>query len=312
MNILEVDAIRNRKDTGNGQSDTSIPNLDNKHSFICEKIDNLERSSQTIGTLAQNPNSVHAQVVCIENQNIEQNRFLKVLAYKSIDLEARSRRKKLVFHGLGECPSEDCFQVLRDFLWEEMGIDIDDLGIERLHRLGSLHKERLKGDIPRRPIIAAFYEYRHTDIVMYTAYMLRTTSNSVSRDYPKEILSARQRLLPQYKTERQNRNNKVTTEYPAKLVVNGRVVADEFPDWYTVLSQDRYKQANGEPFVEPHQRRQQQQQQVLREQQLFSQRQQQQQLSDEQHQLQQLQQQRLQEQQQQQQQNCNRNNNNYY
>ena len=106
--------------------------------------------------------------MCIENQNIEQNRFLNVLAYKSIDLEARSRRKNLVFHGLAECPSEDCFQILRDFLWEEMGIDIDDLVIERLHRLGFLHKARLKSNTPRRPNIVTFYEDRHTDIVMNT------------------------------------------------------------------------------------------------------------------------------------------------
>lgn len=68
---------------------------------------------------------------------------------------------------------------------------------------------------------------------MNAGYMLRTTGYSVSRDHPKEILSARHRLLPQFKTERQNRNNKVSIEYPAKLVINGRVIADEFPDWYT-------------------------------------------------------------------------------
>ena len=78
----------------------------------------------------------------IENQTTEQSRFLKVLAYKSIDLEARSRRKNLVFHGLTECPIEDCYLALRDFLWEEMGLDIEDLGIERVHRLGSLYKLR--------------------------------------------------------------------------------------------------------------------------------------------------------------------------
>ena len=79
--------------------------------------------------------------------------------------------------------------------------------------------------------------------------MLRNTRFSVSRDYPKEIVSARQRLLPQFKAARQNKNDKTSTEYPAKLVVNGRVVA-EVPDGYTVLSQDRYKMANGESFVE--------------------------------------------------------------
>ena len=76
--------------------------------------------------------------------------------------------------------------------------------------------------------------------------------------------------------ERQNRNNKVSIVYPAKLVVNGRVIADELPDWYSVLSQDRFKLANGEPFIDTSQQQQQQQQQqqhVWRQQQLLRQQQ---------------------------------------
>ena len=69
---------RRRFNTRDGQSDTSYPNLENKLSIICEKLDNLERSNQSIASIAQNVNSIHAQVTCIENQNIEQNRFLKV------------------------------------------------------------------------------------------------------------------------------------------------------------------------------------------------------------------------------------------
>ena len=91
--------------------------------------------------------------MCIESQNIEQSRFLKVLAYKSIDIEARSRRKNLVFHGLAESRSEDCYRVLRDFLWSEMSLDIEDLGIERLHRLGSLHNAKLKSDPQEGPLL---------------------------------------------------------------------------------------------------------------------------------------------------------------
>lgn len=69
--------------------------------------------------------------------------------------------------------------------------------------------------------------------------MLKGTHFSVSKDYPKEIVAARRRLMPRFKAERQNRNNKVSIEYPAKLVVNGKVIADEFADWYPVLEHDR-------------------------------------------------------------------------
>ena len=109
MEHMDMDVMRSKRrrcNTGDGQSDTSYPisnsYLENKLSIICEKLDNLERSNQSIASIAQNVNSIHAQVTCIENQNKEQNHFLKVLAYKSIDIEARSRRKNLLFHGLAE------------------------------------------------------------------------------------------------------------------------------------------------------------------------------------------------------------------
>ena len=105
---VDVDVMRSKRrrfNTGDGQSDTSYPishpNLENKLSIICEKLDNLERSDQSIASIAQNVNSIHAQVTCVENQNIEQNRYLKVLAYKSINIEARSRRRKSVIPWVG-------------------------------------------------------------------------------------------------------------------------------------------------------------------------------------------------------------------
>ena len=47
--------------------------------------------------------------------------------------------------------------------------------------------------------------------------------------------------MPTFLKERQNRNNKVSIEYPARLVIKGKTVMDEFPDWHTVLYQDRYQ-----------------------------------------------------------------------
>ena len=62
--------------------------------------------------------------------------------------------------------------------------------------------------------------------------------------------------MPRVKTERQNARNKVSIEYPAKILVNGRVIADEFPDWHYTLGQDRCKLTNGETFVEQSQQQQ--------------------------------------------------------
>ena len=115
---------------------------------------------------------------------------------------------------------------------------------------GSFHtakqRQRQRTDNHKRPIIIAFQKYSNIDRFLDAAYILKGSSYSVTRDYPKEKVAFRQRLMPIFKSERQNRNNKVSIEYPARLVVNGHVIKDEFPDWYQVLEYDRYTLACGD------------------------------------------------------------------
>ena len=131
-------------------------------------------------------------------------------------------------------------------MWDEMGLDLDDFYVDRIHRLGSLHraKQRNANQNPRRHIIVAFNNYSSTEIIMETAYMLKGTNFSVTRDYPKENVEARKGLMPLYREQRQIRGNKVSLEFPAKLVVNGKIIADAFPDWYNVLQTDRLRMLN--------------------------------------------------------------------
>lgn len=212
-----------------------------------DKLNNLEQSNHEIMKCSQQMSFVQTKIDKVEQQTVNHEQFLKVLAYKSIDMEARSRRCNLVVHGLAECKNEHLHEILQDFLWDELGIDSDDLLINRFHRLGSLYKAKTRQstDTPRRPVIIAFQDHRDIERILQAAYMLKGSRFSISRDFPKEIVAARQRLMPRYRAERINRNNKVSIEYPAKLVVNGRVVADEFPDWFQVLGYDRYQLACG-------------------------------------------------------------------
>ena len=63
--------------------------------------------------------------------------MLKTLAYKSIDLEARSRRNNLILWGLAENVNENCFVVIRDFIKNELDLNADKMYLARAHRLGS-------------------------------------------------------------------------------------------------------------------------------------------------------------------------------
>ena len=233
---------------GTGQINFPSLNMDEKLSQMFEKLNSLEQSNKEIMKFGQQINLVQSKVDMVEQRTVNHETFLKVLAYKSIDIEARSRRCNLVFHGLKESKNENLEGKLQDFMWNEMGIDSDDFIMDRFHRLGSFHKakQRQMTGTPTRPVIVAFQEYRYIGRILDAAYMLKGSGFSVTKDYPKEMVAARQRLLPLFKAERQNRSNKVSLENPARLVVNGRVIKDEFPDWYQVLEYDRYKLACGD------------------------------------------------------------------
>ena len=233
---------RKRYNTGMQDSFSAL-SVDDKLSNMFQKLENLERTNSSIESIARGMNATKAQVEVITRRADSHEQCLKVLAYKSIDLEARSRRNNLLFHWLAESKNENCIELLRDFLRNEMGIDLDEYYVERAHRLGSLYKARQRNQDrnPRRPIIVAVGQHSQTNIIIESAYMLKGTNFSVTRDYPIEIVTARRNLMSLYKEHRQNRNNKVSLEFPARLVVNGKTVADSFPDWYTVLQRDRYQ-----------------------------------------------------------------------
>lgn len=167
----------------------------------------------------------------------EQSDFMKMLAYKSIDLEARSRRNNLIFRGFPEYATENCTFVISQFLHRTLEIHPDDVRIERCHRLGN----RKFGQIyTKRPIIVNFRDYNAVELILSRARLLKGKQYSIDLDFPKEISEARSRLWPKLKDLKTNdpRSNPRIV-YPAKLVANGRVISDEFPDWHQVLRQSR-------------------------------------------------------------------------
>ena len=88
----------------------------------------------------------------IEVTNTQSN-VLRTLAYRCIDLEARSRRNNLIFWGILENPGENCFQIIRDFIQHNLDLDSDSIYLARAHRLGP---RKIGIRDPRRPIIVNF------------------------------------------------------------------------------------------------------------------------------------------------------------
>ena len=54
-----------------------------------------------------------SEVIDVSNT---QSSILKTLTYKSIDMEARSRRNHLIFWGFSESHGENCFALIREFV----------------------------------------------------------------------------------------------------------------------------------------------------------------------------------------------------
>ena len=215
---------RSNQDDGNIHFDTL--STGDKLSALFHKLTQVECKVDKVMPLAE-------RVKKSENVIKSQQNRLKLLEYKSIDIESRSRRGNLIFRGIDEQPGEDgekCAIAVRRFLRVHLKIDLD-LYIERAHRLG---KPRVG---TTRPIIVAFRDYRDTELIMGNTWKLAGTLLSVNRDYPAEIVEARRSLYPMYKDWRdQNRYNKVSIQYPAKLIVNGQVKHDMFPDWSEVMA----------------------------------------------------------------------------
>ena len=119
-----------------------------------------------------------------------------------------------------------------------------DVYIQRAHRLGAInrrHRGRGGRDVNQpRPIIINFRDYEVVELIFENAYKLRNTEFGINRDYPREIIEARYKFWPMYKKARgENPKGTVYIGYPAKLIINKRVVADEFPDWRNVLRGSR-------------------------------------------------------------------------
>ena len=128
--------------------------------------------------------------------------------------------------------------IILDFLDHKLEFDLhsNPIVIDRAHRLGK--SQRLPGAGARRPIIVAFRDYVDTERIIGRAYLLKNSRFGIDRDYPKEIAAARQVLWPRFKELRSQSKN-VSLQYPARLVLNGRVIEDALPDWFEVLKASR-------------------------------------------------------------------------
>ena len=202
-------------------------------------------------TWAQIECALEQKVANLETSSKAHDARLKLIEYKSIDLEARSRRNNLIFRGHKEnVESDNCMEIIRQHLVQQLGLS-PDICIQRAHRLGNINRRPrrrgVKPNIQPRPIIVQFRDYQDVELILENAKKLRDTPFGINRDYPKEIVAARSKLWPSYKKAKENPRAVVYIGYPAKLIVNGSVREDQFPDWKNILRGSRIQDNDEDP-----------------------------------------------------------------
>lgn len=205
--------------------------------FVC-----LQEVKSTNQRLLKAEQTVHD----IRESTLHNKARIETLAYKSIDMEARQRRNNLLFWGIPEVRNEDCMAVLSEFLTDRLEIDAETICIQRAHRVGKPVNNRRNvigraaSNPKHRPLIALFRDFQDVELILSNAGKLRGTSFGVNRDYPPEIIEARKPLLAEKKKLKAAKpDSMISIQYPAKLIQDGRLIKDMFPDWQTSIRRSR-------------------------------------------------------------------------
>jgi len=220
---------RQRRSTGEGGASSMSNFRDYKKLSLDDKMLTMFTAINGIGDKVDRCLSLNTKVNKLEEDLESQDSRILYLEYKALDLEARSRRNNLLIKGLPEVRDENCSQTVSEFLDTHLGIDTCP-AIPRVHRLGKYKRDTT------RPIIVNFLDFRDTEFIISKANKLAGTDFSINRDYPKEIADARKGLWAKRKDLRRDfPQSKIGVVYPAKLVKDGRTVADKFPHWQRIL-----------------------------------------------------------------------------
>ena len=134
--------------------------------------------------------------------------------------------------------------VISEFLYDKLGLDSEAICIQRAHRIGKPQRRQViigrSVRLIHRPLIVAFRDFQDVKLILSNASKLQGTSFGINHDYPQEIVVARKALMKERKElKAKYPNSQISVQYPAKLIQDGRLVKDMFPDWYSFIKSDR-------------------------------------------------------------------------
>ena len=126
-------------------TDTDFDTLssDAKLSMILAKVslneDKVERIEHMLSSVVRKQKRISEIETVIRSHDDR----LRMLEYKSLDVEACSRRNNLLIYGIAERRRENCVDRILEFLEDDLGLEtMDSTWIERAHPLGRYDKTK--------------------------------------------------------------------------------------------------------------------------------------------------------------------------
>ena len=218
----------NSLETKVGVMETKVNNCETACNFLSDTYDEHKKDLETAKTEIKNAKSeisgLKTRCDAIENRSREYQTESSKLQRKVYELESRSMRDNLVFHGLPKSANENCDLLVKTFCKEKLEMEateVDRVVFDRIHRIGRLENLR-PGNI--RPIVAKFHRYNEREKVRQIGYekraALKGENMAVRPQLPSEILEKRKPLYPVFEKAK-NDGHRVKFVLD-KLYINGR------------------------------------------------------------------------------------------
>ena len=181
-----------------------LDDYEKKNVEIQNKLQNVEKIEKSNEQLAEGLKSVKTQI--------------EELNERHVDLQYRSMRDNLIFHGIAETEEENCEEALDEFIKDTLKIE-DKIEFHRVHRMGR------KSDGKSRPIVAKFVQFKEREAVRKSAFTKlngeETKQYEINEQYPREINEKRKKLYPYYKAAK-SQKKKAQLKYD-KLYIDGEL-----------------------------------------------------------------------------------------
>ena len=190
-----------------------LMSMNSKSDDLKMDMNDMKESYNNLKTEVQNMKEAMSELTT-ENNNLKTQ--LQDLASKTDDLECRSKRNNLIFHGIPRADNEtsqDCEGIVRDLITDKLEL-ADVTEFDRVHRLSGK---------PNPPVVAQCCFYKHKEKILKQRRKLKGSNIFIAEDFSQRVREIRKALTPHLQTARSH--GKRATMIYDHLLIDGKKFA---------------------------------------------------------------------------------------